>query len=137
MKTIIDKWRNGLYSFMRGRYGGDELNYTVYSFALFLFIINIFLRNVALTLIIDTIIIFCLYRSLSKKLWDRQKENIRFLEMTKIYRVKAKVFYFNLKDKEYKYFVCPNCKQMVKVPKGRGKIEISCPKCKTHFDRKS
>ena len=42
-----------------------------------------------------------------------------------------------LPNKEYKYFLCPNCKQMVRVPRGKGNIEIKCPKCQHKFDRKS
>ena len=43
----------------------------------------------------------------------------------------------NHQDKEHKYYLCPSCKQIVRVPKGRGKITITCPTCKNRFDKKS
>ena len=41
------------------------------------------------------------------------------------------------KDKTHKYYKCPTCKQVVRVPKGRGKIEINCPKCHTKFIKRT
>ena len=43
----------------------------------------------------------------------------------------------NIKDREYKYFVCPGCGQICRVPKKRGKITITCPRCHASFDRRS
>lgn len=136
-RTFFDRFRLAIYNFMRGRYGNDYLNMTLLSLGIFFWILNIFLRNVALLILINIIIVYTLYRSFSKNIWTRQKENLRFLDATKGIRNEYKVINLNLNDKQSKYFVCPRCKQLVKVPRGKGKIEISCPRCKSKFDRKS
>lgn len=133
----MNKFKNVLIEFMRGRYGGDQLNNALITLGFVFWIINIFLRNPALMMLVNIIMIYSLFRSFSKKIWTRQKENMRFLELTKNLRCGIKVNKLNMTDKTSKYFICPNCKQMVKVPRGKGKIEISCPRCNTKFDRKS
>ncbi len=137
IKSFVDKLRVLLYNFRRGRYGNDFLNFTLLIASLIFWVVNIFLRNVALAVLINCLLIYCTYRSLSKNVWTRQKENMRFLDATKDIRANYKVIKMNFTDKKSKYFICPNCKQIVKVPKGKGKIEISCPRCKNKFDRKS
>ena len=136
-KPLLYKLRMLLYNFKRGRYGNDFLNFTLLIISLIFWMINIFLQNVALSFLINCLLIYCTYRSLSKNIWTRQKENNRFLEATKDIRTNYKVVKMNFYDKKSKYFICPNCKQIVKVPKGKGKIEISCPRCRNKFDRKS
>ena len=42
-----------------------------------------------------------------------------------------------IKDREHRYFDCPKCRQPVRVPRGKGKIMITCPKCKERFQRKT
>ena len=42
-----------------------------------------------------------------------------------------------IKDREHRYFDCAKCRQLVRVPRGKGKIMITCPKCKEKFQRKS
>lgn len=40
-------------------------------------------------------------------------------------------------DKDHRIFRCPNCDQRVRVPRGRGKIEITCPRCSHRFVKRS
>ena len=68
----------------------------------------------------------------------RYEENQRYLNA----KYRAVVKKNNLKKRwaqrsTYRFFKCPQCKQTVRVPKGRGKICITCPKCKTEFIKKS
>ncbi|MBQ5468228.1 MAG: hypothetical protein IIT62_04915, partial [Oscillospiraceae bacterium] len=62
----------------------------------------------------------------SRNIEKRNRENRRFL-----------AFRSRLTDKQNRYYRCPNCKQTVRVPRGRGKICIKCPKCSEKFVRKS
>ncbi|MGB4613451.1 MAG: hypothetical protein WBH68_03955 [Erysipelotrichaceae bacterium] len=133
----MDKLKNYMITFMRGRYGGDHLNSALIIIGFSFLIINVFLNNSALSILVNIIMLYALYRGFSKNIWARQKENMRFLEITKDLRCNFKLIKYNFTDKESKYFICPNCKQMVKVPRGKGKIEIRCPRCNTKFDRKS
>lgn len=137
VKTFLNKFKNQIISFYRGRYGNDQLNSVFYVVVLIFWLANIYLQNFQLLLIIYILLGVTAYRSLSKNIWARQKENMRFLEVTKGIRLRYKVYSMNLTDKKSKYFICPRCMQMVKVPRGKGAIEISCPRCKSSFDRRS
>lgn len=127
------KW---LYKFMYGRYGYDNLNLCL----LILSIIFAFLRFFYDPLIIISylFLILCCYRMLSKKIYKRRSENEQYLKLTQplrktINRTKNKWKY----RKTHKYFKCPSCHQYLRVPKGKGKIEITCPHCHNHFDRRT
>ena len=85
------------------------------------------------------------YRMFSKNFSKRYNENRIYTNlMSPVYDLLDKIKgFFNRKikrfktRKEYKYFKCPNCKQELRVPRGRGEITVTCPKCKQSFDRKS
>ena len=130
MKEKIARW-------MMGRYGNDQLNNTLVWTAMILLILNIFVKNSALSLIAYVCWFYSLYRMFSRKVYQRSNENQWFLAKTKKIRHAVSAMQKGHHDKNSKYFVCPKCAQIVRVPKGRGKIEITCPSCRTHFDRKS
>ena len=130
-------------NFMMGRYGNDHLN-----MALMMTSLAFGLLSMAFTGIADMIfallqfIFLCLwlFRAFSRNIQKRQKENISFLRFWN--KTKNKLspvfgFFARLKDRQHRYFKCPNCKSRLRVPKGRGNITITCPKCKTKFDKKS
>ena len=81
---------------------------------------------------------FCYYRSLSKNIAKRTEENYQFYAVKD--RITGKIN--GLKDqwanrKLYHYYRCPQCRQKLRVPRGRGRIQISCPRCGTQFIKKS
>ena len=65
-------------------------------------------------------------RTLSRNTYRRYQENRKFLQ-----------FFTRLKDRQNRYFDCPKCRQLVRVPRGKGKIAITCPRCKEKFIRKT
>ena len=67
-----------------------------------------------------------IFRCLSRNIYKRYRENLRFLMLLD-----------RFKDKEHRYFICPKCRQPVRVPKGKGKISITCPKCSEKFIKKT
>ena len=84
------------------------------------------------------IVNYSYFRILSRNVSKRYEENQRYLNA----KYRAVVKKNNLKKRwaqrsTYRFFKCPQCKQTVRVPKGRGKICITCPKCKTEFIKKS
>ncbi len=133
----MNKIKNNIIRFMRGRYGNDQFNNIIVIFSLFFAFLNIFIANPILAIVSYALLFYAIYRMFSKDIWARQKENMVYLENTKSIRMRINLFKRNLTDKQYKYFICPSCKQMVRVPRYKGKIEISCPKCHRKFDRKS
>ena len=133
MKNILYKLKKHL----RKCYGTDQLNTFFLTLSVILFVINYFTRNYLASFFIQLILLLTIFRSLSTNIWTRQKENKIFLSKTK----KIRNFYLITKkqfnDKDHKYFACPSCSRITRVPKGKGKIEIKCPHCKQIFDRKS
>lgn len=124
-----------LYRFMVGRYGNDTLN-------VFLLIVYVLLsllckRNSILYYVGFGLFIFAFYRSMSRNIYKRRQENEMFLNLIKPIKPYINATKRNFTDKQRKYFVCPSCKQVIRVPRHRGKIEISCPTCHSRFVRKS
>lgn len=121
---------SGLRNFMRGRYGSDKLNTAL----LIVGLITCFLSMIAgvgilsfvLTLMSYVLMGLVIFRSLSRNTYKRYQENRKYLR-----------FLDRIKDKDHRYFDCPRCHQPVRVPRHKGKIAISCPKCKEKFIRKT
>ncbi len=112
--------------FFQGRYGVDQLNLVILVFGLVLCIIGMFLRNGWLSLLAYLPMILVIYRMMSRNTYRRYQENRRYLQ-----------FLDRMKDRKNRYFKCPKCKQLVRVPKGKGKISITCPKCHEKFVKKT
>ena len=125
---------NALARFMYGRNGADHLGMAMVWTAVALSVINVFVRQPAVASLLNilaTVLMFwALFRMFSRNLPKRRAENAKFLE--KIWwPVKRR---FNTarqqkQDKAHKYFTCPNCGTVCRVPRGKGKIVITCPKC--------
>lgn len=140
--------------FMQGRYGADELSRFLVGLSFVFIILGMFTRNAIFSLLFWAAIIYCYYRVFSKQFVKRQHENQIYLNTR--YKVKAKWYQITHKKgfntnsfntdsikkewnqrKNYHIYKCPNCKQKIRIPRGKGKIEISCPKCYTKFIKKS
>ncbi len=132
---MLDKIRQ----FMYGRYGNDALNLCLLVVgAVITMFLSLFLYRVPMVRYIGTVFyIIAIVRALSKNHTARMKENRKFLEITE----PLKRFIINkinqYKDKDHKYYACPQCRRTLRVPKGRGKIKISCPHCSKEFLRKT
>ena len=124
------------YNFMRGRYGVDRLNQWILGCALIMILLSYFTTSIFL--IIGYILWFIsLYRMFSKQINKRYNENMIFNQKMRGYDRYKTLIKRKLSDKENAYFLCPTCKQTVRVPKGRGKITITCPKCRSQFNKRS
>ena len=127
-----------LQNFMRGRYGVDQLSIFLLVIYIVVTLLTGFFQLPLLSYAPLAILIWCWFRILSRNTYKRSKENTTFLRMvfpiTSRYRSLKKRF----RDrKTHKYYRCPNCKQELRVPKGKGEITITCPKCKTKFDKRT
>ncbi len=134
------RFRDRIYRFMQGRYGIDQYSQFLSIAGLILIIISNFLGIVGLPInILGTVMfIYAYVRVFSKKINKRYSQNQKFLSRTEGIRNWFRVIKKRFKQrKTHKFFKCPNCKQKIRVPRGKGKIEITCPKCKTKFVRKS
>lgn len=127
-----------LRQFMIGRYGVDELSRVQIIVGLVLFVISAIFRMNILYWLGLALVIYAYFRIFSRNVSKRYQENQKYLNA----RYQAAVKKNNMKKRwaqrnTYRFFKCPQCKQTVRVPKGRGKICITCPKCKTEFIKKS
>ena len=122
--------RNFLHRFMIGRYGPDHLGIALIILAFVLSLINALVFYTPLLLISYLVFGLTLYRMLSRNTLRRRAENDKFIRYWWPVRMKFKSIIQKIKDKrKYNYYRCPTCKTRMRVPKGKGKIRITCPRC--------
>lgn len=118
----------GTRSFMQGRYGTDKLNTAILVAGVICCVLSMLIpvAGMLLTLLSYVLMGWAIFRMLSRNTYKRYQENRKYLR-----------FLERIKDREHRYFDCPRCRQPVRVPRGKGKISITCPKCREKFIRKS
>lgn len=120
------------------RFKTDQLTIALLVAGMVLTFIGDALNLKLLTMITYVIFIAAIYRVMSKNITARQKENQMFLQYWNPSKNWMSAKYSTLKSsRDYKYFKCPNCKQELRVPRGKGKISVTCNKCSTKFIQKS
>lgn len=127
-----------LRRFFAGRYGMDALNKLLFIVAALLLIPLWIWQLRILEVLFFLIIIYAYFRTFSRNIGKRYAENQKYLASTAKIRgfFRKKKYRFDQR-KTYRFFHCPKCKQQVRVPKDKGKINIRCPKCGEHFVKKS
>lgn len=120
----------GMQRFMCGRYGNDKLNTACLTASLVILLIAMLIPvpvvHLVLTLMAYGLLFWALFRCFSRNQYKRYQENRKYLLMLD-----------RVKDKQNRYFRCPECHQVVRVPRGKGKISITCPKCREKFIKKT
>lgn len=129
--------RNAIQRFMYGRYGNDQLGFFLLGLSVFLSLLAALSHFVLLNLLAEAVILYALFRMFSRNTYKRREENRKFL-----HRVNPFLKWFRLqqtirKDKTHRYFKCPNCSQYLRVPRGKGKITVTCRSCRASFQEKS
>lgn len=123
---------------MQGRYGADQMGQMLSAVSMVFLIISLFSRNQAWFLLAVIGIVYNYFRMFSKNISKRYAENQKYLTMTAGIRRKLASWKSQLAQRKiYHIYRCPGCKQKIRVPRGRGKIEIRCPKCNNKFIRRS
>ena len=136
--SFLDKLRAGFARFMAGRYGVDQLSYAAVIAALALTVLGALTRFPLLTLLGDALIIVVFFRMFSKNRLARAQENQLYLQKTARMRRESHEWVNRVKNaKQYHYFVCPKCKTRLRVPRGVGKVTITCKSCGNRFDKKA
>ena len=136
--------RDKFNKFMQGRYGVDELSRFTMGAALVLIILTMFITmfNRNLGSIFDFLgiaaIVYAYFRIFSRNIQQRYAENQKYLQMTSKLRLRFNKEKNLMKQrKTHHIYSCPGCGQKVRIPRGKGKIEIECPKCHTKFVKRS
>ena len=130
--------REKLNKFMYGRYGMDQLSRNLSLICLVLLIITMFVRNNVIYMIALVGIVYTYFRVFSRNISRRSEENEKYLKFH--YKVVGKLnkIKFRITDsKTHRIFRCPSCSQKIRVPRGKGKISIKCPKCRIEFIKKT
>lgn len=131
----MKKW---LAKIMVGRYGVDQLTNFMLIFSMALLLIGVFLpgsiAGSVLTGIAFGLLILGYSRVFSKKTGVRYQENQKFLRLRNRVTGRFRGFFDRLRQsKTHRFYKCPQCGVTVRVPRGKGKIKITCPKCRNPF----
>ena len=128
--------------FMYGRYGTDRLNMFLLIVLMACAVGNLFVRNAYFSVLLTSweflLIILIYYRMFSRNISKRYAENQKYLAMeNRVRRFFGKNKYIQQQRKEFHIYTCPQCKQKIRIPKGKGKVSIRCPKCGREFVKNS
>ena len=145
MGNFFYRLRCSAERFMYGRNGSDQLNIAL----LVLYVVLVLLRAVVVALFPYQIIyllcsvcttfvaVLILFRMFSKNLDKRRGENAAFLNWWLPRQRSASARRSRSRDKDHRYFKCPGCGAWCRVPRGKGRIEITCPRCHGTISGKS
>ncbi|QIK69612.1 hypothetical protein G7062_04560 [Erysipelothrix sp. HDW6C] len=125
-------------NFMRGRYGADKLNQHLLYLTVILALISMITKISWLSLVWLPIMIVVYFRMFSKNITKRYEENQAYLYIWNKLKGKVRKITTRIKDfPKYKYLKCSECGTQLRVPRRKGKISVTCPKCRHKFDAKS
>ncbi len=129
---------NQLRRFMYGRYGVDQFTRGLIIISVILTLLSSITRFLPLYVLAYIPLVYALFRTFSRDIQRRSQENIRYYNFVSSLKKRL----INLKltligTKTHKYYLCPQCKQTIRVPRGKGKIAISCPKCRREFVKRT
>ena len=133
-----DSMKEKFYRFMAGRYGNDQFSRFLSYVSLALIVLNLFFKSSILWLLAVAALAYCYFRMFSRNMEKRRAENRRYLQI----KYKFTNGFRNWRDrqkqrKDYCFFRCPGCKAMLRVPRGKGKIRVTCRKCGNAFERRT
>ena len=128
--------------FMAGRYGNDKLNQFMMAVFLGCAVLNLFVRNAYASTVLNSweclLILLVYIRMFTRNISKRYAENQKYLALeNRLRRFFGQKRYLMQQRKEYHIYKCPGCKQKIRIPRGKGKISIRCPKCGEEFIKNS
>lgn len=130
--------RERFYRFMQGRYGQDAFSRFLLGAVLVCIVLNVFLRNHLLGAVTWLLLFYTYFRIFSRNHAARYRENEYYLSRTAGFRRWLDQQKRLLHERRYhRIYVCPKCRQKIRIPKGKGKIMVRCPKCMHEFQRRS
>ncbi len=151
----MEKLKLKFMEFMRGRNGSDELYFAMFVVSVLLDIIDLFVDSRLLTILAAVMMVLTFFRFFSKNIYQRQKENAKFLEILgkisnknfsrnpyevkKDSKLKKKINAWKIRFRDRKTHVfkkCPGCQAVIRLPKRKGKHTVCCPRCSQNFNVK-
>ena len=130
--------RNFLRKLMSGRYGPDNLGVLLIILSLVFYLLYIITGITPFVFISYALLFLALFRMLSRNIVRRRAENDRFIRYWWPIKTKMRRLSANIRNrKTHRFFKCPSCGNTLRVPKGKGKLQITCPKCGERFIKKT
>ncbi len=130
----MGKFNDKVQRFMYGRNGNDNLNNFIFFLYIVTFIVFLFVKHISLIIAATVFLIINIYRTFSKKLYVRQKENAIYIKIITAIIRPFKRFFHRIRDrKTHVYKKCPNCKKILKLRKVKGEHSVKCPVCSNRF----
>ena len=130
MRRFFARMGESLRRFMIGRYGGDTLNSFLLTASTVLFLLSFFRVLWFLFIPAYALMIWALFRCLSRNIYRRRGEEAKFLRLT--VGIKKKFALHRKKWKErktHRYYACPACRATLRVPRPQNRIILTCPRC--------
>ena len=139
---LMEEMKEKIGRFMAGRYGNDKLNQFMMAVFLGCAVLNLFVRNAYASTVLNSweclLILLVYIRMFSRNISKRYAENQKYLALeNRLRRFFGQKRYLMQQRKEYHIYKCPGCKQKIRIPRGKGKISIRCPKCGEEFIKNS
>ncbi len=130
--------RDRFYRFMQGRYGQDAFSRFLLGALLVCLLLNILIRSNLLSIFAWGLLFYSYFRMFSKNHAARYAENQRYLNATARFRYWLEQQKKLSGERKYHHiYVCPQCRQKIRIPKGKGRIMVRCPKCGHEFQKRS
>ena len=126
-------FRYRLMQFMSGRYGTDGLSYMIFGVAVALSVINCFIRSHILQLIVYALVVYAIFRMMSRNIEARRRENQAFNKIKNKLISKRNAYLKRKVDYNHVYKKCPRCHATLRLPRRKGKHTTVCPKCNKKF----
>ena len=135
---FLQRIRISLARFMQGRHGTDHLGMFTLLAGLVCSLAGSF-SGIFLFSLLGLILYFItLFRMFSRNHEKRMAENRKYVELTSGWKTKITQFIKRMKNRrEYKYFICPNCKVLLRSKRGSGEKNITCVRCGHQFKKKT
>lgn len=119
----MKKLKEYINRLLQGRHGLDDLGKMLIGLSLVLYIFGIALQSEFIFSVSLLVLIFCLYRIFSRQHWDRSEENRKYMSYIKLWKLRYEY------RKYSRIYMCKRCGKYIRVPKGKGKIQVTCTAC--------
>ena len=131
----MGNFKNKLAHFMYGRYGTDQLYIALIVVYFGLIVANAFIGSAIISILMLGVLIFIIFRTLSRNVYKRRMENEKFMKIWKPARAKGSLEIRRIKEiKTHRFRKCPHCKKVLRLPRMRGKHTVKCPCCNKEFE---
>ena len=136
--SFWNRFMESVRRFMVGRNGVDELSHAMITAELIVIVISLFWPSTIISLLSMILAIFVLFRLFSKNVAARRTENAKYISWRSSAFIRMSQGWNRLKNmRKYKYFKCPQCHAMLRLPRKVGEVTVTCGKCKHQFKTKA